>query len=122
MSVFCMLQVTQKRSFLGRGGVAGLAMTVDVLDALGSSVSNLNSGSGFISGKTSKGHRISILAFEVANTVAKGANLFQSLSEENIQYLKAEVLHSSGVQELVSTDMKELLRIAAADKRLMSFR
>lgn len=110
-------KVTQKRSFLGRGGVAGLAMTVDVLDALGSSMSNLNSGSGFISGITSKGNKISILAFEVANTIAKGANLFQSLSEKNIQFLKAQVLHSSGVQELVSTDMKELLRIAAADKR-----
>lgn len=110
-------KMTQKRSFMGRGGAAGLAMTVDVLDALGSSMSSLNASSGFISGVTSKGNKISILAFEVANTIAKGANLFQSLSEENIQFLKTEVLHSSGVQELVSTDMKELLRIAAADRR-----
>lgn len=107
---------------MGRGGAAGLAMTVDVLDALGSSMSSLNASGGFISGVTSKGNKISILAFEVANTIAKGANLFQSLSEENIQFLKTEELHSSGVQELVSTDMKELLRIAAADRRLMSFR
>lgn len=110
-------KMTQKRSFMGRGGAAGLAMTVDVLDALGSSMSSLNASGGFISGVTSKGNKISILAFEVANTIAKGANLFQSLSEENIQFLKTEVLHSSGVQELVSTDMKELLRIAAADRR-----
>ncbi|GKC09848.1 hypothetical protein Tco_1001458 [Tanacetum coccineum] len=40
-----------------------------------------------------------------------------SLSEENIQILKKEILHSEGVQLLLSTDTKELLRIAASDKR-----
>jgi hypothetical protein len=59
------------------------------------------------------------LAFEVANTIAKGANLFQSLSEKNVEFLKKEVLHSEGVHKLVSTDMKELLIIAASDKRLL---
>ncbi|KAJ4702131.1 DUF668 family protein [Melia azedarach] len=110
-------KVSQKRSFLGRGGITGLAMTVDVLDALGSSMSNLNANGGFISTTASRGNKISILAFEVANTIAKGANLFQSLSDENIQFLKKEILNSEAVQKLVSTDMKELLRIAAADKR-----
>lgn len=119
---FFMLQVSQKRSFLGRGGITGLAMTVDVLDALGSSMSNLNANSGFISTTASRGNKISILAFEVANTIAKGANLFQSLSDENIQFLKKEILNSEAVQKLVSTDMKELLRIAAADKRLFPIR
>lgn len=70
-------------------------------------------------GCESGGNKISILAFEVANTVAKGANLFESLSEENVQFLKKEILHSEGVQELVSTDLKELLILAAADKRLL---
>jgi hypothetical protein len=41
----------------------------------------------------------------------------QSLSKENIKHLKEVVLPSEGVQNLVSTDMNELLRIAAADKR-----
>ncbi|KAF5462137.1 hypothetical protein F2P56_018167 [Juglans regia] len=63
------------------------------------------------------GKKISILAFEVANTIAKGANLLQSLSEENIQVLRKEILHS-GVQQLVSTDTKELLSFATADTRL----
>lgn len=80
-------------------------------------MSNLNAGSGFVTGLASRGNRISILAFEVANTIAKGANLLQSLSEENIQFLKKDVLHSEGVQKLVSTNMKELLSIAAADKK-----
>ena len=80
-------------------------------------MSNLNSGSGFVTGLASRGNRISILAFEVANTIAKGADLLLSLSEENIQFLKKDVLHSEGVQKLVSTNMKELLSIAAADKR-----
>lgn len=69
----------------------------------------------------SRGNRISILAFEVANTIARGANLLQSLSEENIQVLKKEILHP-GVQQLVSTDIKELLSFAAADKRLFLVR
>lgn len=104
-------------SFLGKAGIAGLEKAVEVLDTLGSSMSNLNH-SGFMS-VGSRGNRISILAFEVANTIAKGANLVQSLSEENVQLLKKEILPSEGVQLLVSTDMKELLSIAAADKRLI---
>ncbi|XP_048332040.1 protein PSK SIMULATOR 2 [Ziziphus jujuba] len=103
---------TQKSSFLGKAGFVGL----EVLDTLGSSMSNLNN-SGFISGVASRGNRISILAFEVANTIVKGANLLQSVSEENIQLLKKDILHSEGVQKLVSTDMDELLSIAASDKR-----
>ncbi|PSS19861.1 Serine/arginine-rich splicing factor 2 like [Actinidia chinensis var. chinensis] len=110
-------KVPQTSSFLGRAGIVGLERAVEVLDTLGSSVSNLNSNSGFISGLASRGNRICILAFEVANTIAKGAKLMQSLSQENVQLLKTEVLHSEGVQHLVSTDMKELLSIAASDKR-----
>ncbi|KAI8548945.1 hypothetical protein RHMOL_Rhmol07G0313000 [Rhododendron molle] len=110
-------KVPQVSSFLGRAGIVGLDRAVEVLDTLGSSVSNLNSNSGFISGMASRGNRISILAFEIANTISKGANLVQSLSEENVQFLKNDVLQSEGVQQLVSSDMKELLSIAAADKR-----
>ncbi|CAN0906271.1 Protein PSK SIMULATOR 2 [Linum grandiflorum] len=111
-------KVTHKTSFLGKAGTMGLEKTLEVLDTLGSSMSNLNARSGFISGMPSRGNRISILAFEVANTISKGANLFQSLSEENVNFLKEEILHSEGVRQLVSTDMKELLAIAASDKRL----
>ncbi|XP_044512125.1 protein PSK SIMULATOR 2 [Mangifera indica] len=110
-------KVYQKNSFLGRAGIIGLERTIDVLDTLGSSMSTLNSRSGFVSGISSRGSKISILAFEVANTISKGAKLFQSLAEKNIQVLKKEILHSEGVQQLVSTNMKELLSIAAADKR-----
>ncbi|XP_052488910.1 protein PSK SIMULATOR 1 isoform X1 [Gossypium raimondii] len=80
-------------------------------------MTNLNLNSGFISGVTTKGNKIAILAFEVANTIVKGANLMQSLSNENIRHLKEVVLPSEGVQNLISRDMDELLRIAAADKR-----
>ncbi|XP_059633718.1 protein PSK SIMULATOR 2-like isoform X2 [Cornus florida] len=110
-------KVPQKTSLLGRAGIVGLERAVEVLDTLGSSMSNLNSNSGFVSGMASRGNKISILAFEIANTIAKGSNLLQSLSEENVQFLKKEILPSEGVQQLVSTDMKELLSIAAADKR-----
>ncbi|KAD7477560.1 hypothetical protein E3N88_00696 [Mikania micrantha] len=100
-------------TFLGKAGSVGL----EVLDTLGSSMTNLNSHSGFVSNSALRGNKVSILAFEVANTIVRGSNLMQSLSDENIQILKKEILHSKGVQYLVSTDMKELLKIAAADKR-----
>ncbi|KAF3789172.1 hypothetical protein EJ110_NYTH09790 [Nymphaea thermarum] len=110
-------KVSEVSSLLGRAGTVGLGKAVEVLDTLGSSMTNLNMNSGFASGATSKGNKIAILSFEVANTIVRGANLMQSLSKENIKYLKEVVLRSEGVKRLVSSDMDELLRIAAADKR-----
>uniref|UniRef100_A0A5B6ZQU4 DUF668 domain-containing protein n=1 Tax=Davidia involucrata TaxID=16924 RepID=A0A5B6ZQU4_DAVIN len=110
-------KVSEVSSLLGRAGTAGLGKAVEVLDTLGSSMTNLNLSSGFVSGVTTKGDKISILAFEIANTIVKGANLMQSLSKESIRHLKEAVLPSEGVQCLISKDMDELLRIAAADKR-----
>lgn len=104
-------------TLLGRAGTAGLGKAVEALDTLGSSMTNLNLSSGFAAGVTPKGIKIAILSFEVANTIVKGANLTQSLSEENIRFLKEEILHSEGVQCLVSNDMNELMRIVANDKR-----
>lgn len=79
----------------------------------------LNNSNGFGSGMASRGNKISILAFEVANTINKGAILYQSLSEENIQFLKKEILQSEGVQQLVSSDTKELISFIEADKRFL---
>lgn len=70
-----------------------------------------------MAGPTTKGNKISILAFEVANTIVKGMSLMQSLSKESLNYLKEMVLLSEGVQRLVSSNMDDLMRIAAADKR-----
>ncbi|KAL3021179.1 hypothetical protein AAZX31_05G183500 [Glycine max] len=94
---------------LGRAGI-------DVLDTLGSSMTNLSAG-GFVSGAVTKGNEIGILAFEVANTIVKGFSLMESLSTKSIKHLKEEVLPLEAVQDLVSKDMDELLRIVAADKR-----
>ena len=104
-------------SLLGKAGSAGLGKAVEVLDTLGSGMTSLHLSGGFVSGVTTKGNKISILAFEVANTIVKGANLMDSLSNENIRHLKEVVLRSEGVQKLISKDIDELQRIAAADKR-----
>lgn len=77
----------------------------------------LSNSNGFGSGMAPRGNKISILAFEVANTINKGAILFQSVSEENIQFLKKEILQSEGVLQLVSTDTKELIGLVETDKR-----
>lgn len=110
-------KVSEVSSLLGRAGTMGLGKAVDVLDTLGSSMTNLNLNAGFSSATTIKGNKISILSFEVANTIVKGANLMHSLSKDSITHLKEAVLPSEGVQNLISKDMDELLRIAAADKR-----
>ncbi|KAJ9542413.1 hypothetical protein OSB04_028919, partial [Centaurea solstitialis] len=99
-------------TFLSRAGSRGL----EILDTLGSGITNLNNHRGFVS-SASRWNKVSELAFEVANTIVMGSNLMQSLSQENIQIIEKEMLHSERVQLLVSRDTKELLSIAAADKR-----
>lgn len=49
-----MLQVSVVSARLGRAGTFGLEKAVQVLDTLGSSMTNLNTGSGFLSGPTIK--------------------------------------------------------------------
>lgn len=110
-------KVNEMGALLGRAGNVVSGKAVEALDTLGSSMTNLNFGSGFTSGPPPKGNKIRILAFEVANTVVKGFNLKQSLSNESMKILKEEIFRSEGVQRLISTDTMELLKIAADDKR-----
>ncbi|XP_022750863.1 uncharacterized protein LOC111299724 isoform X1 [Durio zibethinus] len=111
------IKVSEVSSRLGKAGSVGLGKAVEVLDTLGSSMTSLNSSAGFAPGVATKGNELSILAFEVANTIVKGSNLMQSLSRRNIRHLKEVVLAADGVQNLISEDMDELLRIVAGDKR-----
>ncbi|TYH64229.1 hypothetical protein ES332_D07G252100v1 [Gossypium tomentosum] len=110
-------KVSEVGSRLGKAGSVGLGKAVEVLDTLGSSMTSLNPNAGFASGVATKGNELSILAFEVANTIVKGSNLMQSLSRRNVRHLKEVVLASNGVQNLISKDMDELLSIVAVDKR-----
>jgi hypothetical protein len=102
---------------LGTASMAGFGKAVEILDTLGCLMTTLSSDGGFVSRTKTKGCKISILAFEVANTILKGASIMQSLSEDTVTYFKQVVLPSEGVQNLVSSEMSELLRIAANDKR-----
>lgn len=106
-------------SRLGRASSAGLGRAVEVLDSLGSSVANLNLKGGFVSGAINKSNELSILSFEVANTIVKGSSLMQSLSKRSMRQLEEVVLLEKGVQLLISDDMDELLKIVASDKRLV---
>ncbi|XP_007048589.2 PREDICTED: uncharacterized protein LOC18611985 isoform X1 [Theobroma cacao] len=110
-------KVSEVSSRLGKAGSVGLGKAVEVLDTLGSSMTSLNPSNGFASGVATKGHELSILSFEVANTIVKGSNLMQSLSRRSIKHLKEVVLAADGVQNLISKDMDELLNIVAVDKR-----
>ncbi|PKI55682.1 hypothetical protein CRG98_023898 [Punica granatum] len=98
-------RVSEVGSLLSKVG----GMTVGLIDTLGSFTFPA-------SGSTKKGFKISVLAFEVASTISRAANLMESLSEESITHLTEVVLPSEGVQRLVSADMDELLKIAALDK------
>ncbi|GJN14486.1 hypothetical protein PR202_gb01321 [Eleusine coracana subsp. coracana] len=110
-------KVSEVSSILGRASTVGLEKAVEVLDTLGSSVTSLNASSDFVSSSAAKGNKICMLAFEVANTIVRGCNLMRSVSKPSIKHLKEVVLGSEGVQNLISKDMDELLKIAAADKR-----
>ena len=55
-----------------------------------------------------KGRRVSIQAFEVANTIVMASNLIKSLSKQRIRHLKEGVLRSEGVRCLISEDYSQL--------------
>ncbi|CAN1128822.1 Protein PSK SIMULATOR 1 [Linum perenne] len=59
---------------------------------------------------------IGILSFEVANVMSKTVHLHKSLSDSEISKLKAEILGSQGVRNLVSGDESRLLQLALAEK------
>ncbi|KAL8166451.1 hypothetical protein V2J09_007950 [Rumex salicifolius] len=111
------VKVSEVGSLIGKAGTMGFGKAVEVLDVLGSSMTDLNSRSGFVSGGILRGTKVSILAFEVANTVVKGCKLINSVSEKRITHVKEVLLPSQGVQKLVSKDMDQLLKIVAHDKR-----
>jgi hypothetical protein len=107
----------KKGSRVGRARSLGLEKAVDVLDKLGSSMTNLNTRNGFASGVNMKGNALSILSFEVANTIVKGQTLLLSVSERSIRRLTEKVLPTEGIRHLVSENIDDLLRIVASDKR-----
>ncbi|CAA2954467.1 Hypothetical predicted protein [Olea europaea subsp. europaea] len=98
-------KVSEVGSLLGKAGSAGLERAAGVLNTA------------FASGAANKNSELSILAFEIANTIVKGSSLMQSLSRRSIRQLKEVVLPAEAVRQLISEDMDELLRIVAADKR-----
>lgn len=60
--------------------------------------------------------RIGILAFEVANVMSKSVQLWQSLTDQEVRRLRAEVIKSEGVLNLVSDNESVLLSLACMEK------
>ncbi|XP_044433165.1 protein PSK SIMULATOR 2 isoform X2 [Triticum aestivum] len=110
-------EVLEPGAFIGRANIAGLEKAVAVLDTLGSGRASSNHRSGFLYGGKNQGNKVNVLAFEVGNTIAKASSLWRSCSDESIKELKEEILHSDGVQILISSNSSELLHIATIDKR-----
>ncbi|XP_037431236.1 protein PSK SIMULATOR 1-like [Triticum dicoccoides] len=65
-----------------------------------------------------KGRKISIHAFEIANTIVKASNLIKSFSKERIRHLKEGMLRSEGVRRLISEDYSQLSIVIEDDIRL----
>ncbi|PIA54652.1 hypothetical protein AQUCO_00900902v1, partial [Aquilegia coerulea] len=59
---------------------------------------------------------LGILAFEAARTMSRLVSLYKSLSEEQIDKLRKEVLRSQGVAYLNSMDEAFLLKLACAER------
>ncbi|KAI3989447.1 hypothetical protein MKX01_022722 [Papaver californicum] len=97
--------------------IVGQEQNGEVLDPTAGIMPRFRSSSTYVRGTSSRGNDVCILAFEIASTITNGANILRSLSKENMLFFKQRILQSDGVQRLVSTDMEELLTIAAADKR-----
>lgn len=64
-----------------------------------------------------KGRKISMHAFEIANTIVKASNLIKSLSKQRIRHLKEGVLRSEGVCRLISEDYSQLSILIEDDIR-----
>ncbi|KAM0836300.1 hypothetical protein ACQ4PT_062435 [Festuca glaucescens] len=64
-----------------------------------------------------KGAMISILSFEIANTIVKAYNLMKLLSKQEMRHLKEGVLRSEGVHHLISEDYSQLLLLVENDIR-----
>lgn len=60
--------------------------------------------------------RIDILAFEVSNVMSKSVLLWQSLTDQEVRRLRAEVIKSEGVLNLVSDNESVLLSLACMEK------
>lgn len=66
---------------------------------------------------SAKGSKISILAFEVANTIDKSFSLIKIISKQSMEHLKEGVLRSEGVRRLISEDHNQLVLLVEADIR-----
>ncbi|EMS61544.1 Receptor-like serine/threonine-protein kinase SD1-6 [Triticum urartu] len=113
----CSEQESEIDAFAGCGDVNSNNLTAKLNRMISRSSSPSSTNMSAVFRSAPKGRKISIHAFEIANTIVKASNLIKSFSKERIRHLKEGMLRSEGVRRLISEDYSQLSIVIEDDIR-----